>query len=613
MTAGEQLLSGTPLAESSLHLPARSGEDQRLWYVGAGNRDPATAASRELRLAVRPDQHETFASLDSILGQLAPYAGGPERASLARVSRYLAEVRPDSDGPDSGRGRLLADSVTFAIMRRVSRESFYTARVIDLGARAINGILADLPYASIHVEHADRLDRPTLKVLARAMLLLEPWHGFAWVWHLDSDPTSACGETEDLFVASRTALLRQLLGILRPRVVRGRGAARMACPEARRNGAGIDAMAAELVMQNYDRCFLLSPSLLRGCDVQTGSEVLRLTGLAAINVGRAEDALEGLRAAEAGAGIGRRAHLAYLQGLIEGKRRYDLSASAAHYERGLGLLESGRDEDADLALERGWLLNGLALNEAVLWRRQGAVGERHANSFGLEREAFELVREGSSPSRMYLRFNLLANSALLMEMAGEFDVAIGIFEKTFDFDVDRGSAKQSHWESTMGYRIGVLQYRGGRLEEAYRTLHHAAEQDDAIESWPMKERILRALGAVALQRGSTDEAASIFREGLDSCREARAAEGTREHARGLITALLATDSSDQAEEALAELSAEGVSLATRGQEVRPRPPSPKLPPYFPEIDLEGIPAIDLNRFLGTTPARGASEAAPWRA
>jgi hypothetical protein len=46
-------------------------------------------------------------------------------------------------------------------------------------------------------------------------------------------------------------------------------------------------------------------------------------------------------------------------------------------------------------------------------------------------------------------------------------------------------------------------------------------------------------------------------------------------------------------------------------EVAPLPPSPKLPPYFPEIDLEGIPTIDLNRYLGTAAPSEASQATPW--
>jgi tetratricopeptide (TPR) repeat protein len=600
-------------AGAPLQLRPRSAERQRVWYIGGR---PPESDGRSLRLAVRPDRQEAFASLEAIVGQLAPHATAADSSALARMARYLDEVRPGSERLRGGgtRGRLLKDSVTFAIMRRVSRESYYTARVIDLGARTLNAILAGLPHESVHVEHADRLDRPTLKVLARAMLLLEPSHRFSWAWHLDGDPTTTApaAAASDLYLASRTALLRQLGAMLSPRAIRGSPTSGVRRPDLPANGATTDDMASELVLQNYDRCFLLREPLLRtGGDAAAG-EIQRLTGLAAVNVGLVGDALEALRIAETGAGPGRRAHLSYLQGLIEGKRRYDLSASCAHYERGLALIESGDDGEADLPLERGWLLNGLALNEAILWRREPDADERHANAFRLEREAFDLVREGSSPSRMYLRFNLLANSALLMEMCGEYDVAIDLFRRTFDFDVDRDSAKRSRWESTMGYRLGVLHYRAGRLDEAYRLLYDAAEQDESVEGWPTRERILRALGAVALDRGAAGEAESLFRRGLETCREARAAEGTRAHAEGLVAALLSGGRAGRAAEVLRELrEEEGLAIASRPDDVPRRPPSPKLPAYFPEIDLEGIPAIDLNRFLGASPTNGAFEPMPW--
>ncbi|MDA0167659.1 hypothetical protein OJ998_01055 [Solirubrobacter taibaiensis] len=559
---------------------------------------------------MQPDVHESFASLDAILEQLSPYASPVEREALAQISAYLAEVRPRSS-LDGSWGRVLRDSVTFAVMRRVSRESFYTARVIDLSARTINSILARQPYARVHVEHADRLDRPSIKALARAMLLLDPEQRFAWIWHFGSDPLSASAAPGDLYAASRIALLKQLLGILSPSLVREGVGSPVRGPDAH-DVAGLDDMASELVMQNYDRCFLIGDALLHSCDRSMASEILRLTGLAAINVGRAEDALDALDAAEHGAATGRRAHLAYLQGLIESKRRYDLAASTAQYQRGLDLLASAHDSDADMALEHGWLLNGLALNEAILWRRAGGSKEHHGTAFALEREAFELVRDGDSAARIYLRFNLLANSALLMEMAGEYDVAIDIFHKTFDFDVDRSASSRRRWESTMGYRIGVLQYQAGRYDEAYRMLHHAAEQDDATESWPVQERIVRALAIVAMARGSTAEAEMLFRGGLEGCRKARAADGACEHARGLVSALVAAERFDVAQDVVSELrEEEGIDLAEPLEQIRPKPPSGKLPAYFPEIDLEGVPAIDLNRYLGTASAPGAGSA-PWR-
>jgi tetratricopeptide (TPR) repeat protein len=608
-------------ASSLLHLRPRSRDSQRVWHVG----EPSSGTNGAgLRLAVRPDRHENFASLAAILAQLEPLAPPDQRGALTKVGGYLREACP---GPVAGgndtHGQLLADSVTFAIMRRVSRESFYTARLIDSSARAINMILSRLPGCTrVHVDDVDRLDRPTLKVLARAMLLLEPSHGFSWVWHSASDPTASLAESiEDLFVVSRGRLLRQLVGLLVTTERRHAAVAPLARPAERPSMVSIYDVSAALVMQNYDACFLWCDELLRrGLDWEV-SEGLRLRALAAVNVGSVEEALSALGLAEQQAvGAGRRAHLSYIQGLIEAKRRYDLSGSCAHYERGLAALAAADQNGEDLSLERGWLLNGLALNEAILWRRNPAAMEHHARAFALEREAFDLVRDGDHPARMYLRLNLLANSAFLMEMRGKYDLAIDVFHRTFDFGPNQAPAQRHRWLSTMGYRIGMLHYRAGRLDEAYRLLQEAAEQDAAMESWPTQERILRALGVVAFDSGAFSEAAAVFRTGLEICRGARSAEGTREHARGLMAALAQDGKGQQAEDIADMLAAEEGEAAVpaerptsdrAGANLRPSPPSPKLPAYIPEIDLEGIPPVDLNRFLGKALSRDA-RVAVWK-
>ena len=43
------------------------------------------------------------------------------------------------------------------------------------------------------------------------------------------------------------------------------------------------------------------------------------------------------------------------------------------------------------------------------------------------------------------------------------------------------------------------------------------------------------------------------------------------------------------------------------EEYQVAPPPSKLPAYIPEIDLENLPAIDLNRFLG----QGKSDYTTW--
>lgn len=600
--------------EKGILLRPRSHSSQRVWVMGgrgdAGwqTHDPAVIA-----LATLPDRHQSFASLKSVLYQLVPLASAEQNAQFRSLNEYISEVCPDElQEREATHGRLLAGSVAFSIMRRISRESYYTARIIDLAARAINDLLSSLPDCKeAHIDYVDRLDRPSLKVFARAMLLLKREHRFKWLWHSQSDPFDGEIETDkldDLFVASRRSFLRQLVAILAPEIRRQGSVGGVENISSLPNASVYDISAA-LVLQNYDACFSSAEALLNSPERRERVEGLRLTAIAAVNIGRPDEAMRRLMVAERSCEqSGRCAHLCYLQGLIEAKRRYDLGESMAHYRRGLTVLEEVRssETDDDLALERGWLLNGLALNEVIEWRRNSMAKEHLRQAFEFERKALELVPDGDSAARVYLRFNLLANLAFLMELGGNFDVAIDTFAKAFDFGLDEFQGRRSRWQSTLGYRIGVLHYRAGRLQEAYRRLSEAAEWDTAEESWPTQERILRALGLVALKRGSLVEACEIFSKGCSLCLEARAADGLREHASGWINALLMGGQRRRANEIYEQLVIEENVVLSSAEPLRSETSyismpsselSPKLPAYYPEVDLEAIPHLDLNRYF----------------
>jgi tetratricopeptide (TPR) repeat protein len=341
-------------------------------------------------------------------------------------------------------------------------------------------------------------------------------------------------------------------------------------------------------------------------------------GLALTNIARYDEALAAWRVAEnLTTDHGRRAHLCYLQGLVEAKRRYDLADSEMHYLRGLDELHRGEGKQtaSDLNLEQAWLLNGLALNQALAWRRAPQEAKYFQAAFETEQRAFNLIRDGAAPERLYLRFNLLANLSFLLEMSGRYDHAIATLSRAFDIDLPP-SASAHRLRSTLAYRVGVLHYRAGELDRAVVCLDRAIEYDEHVELWSTRERILRAMGVVALRSDHAGRAEAAFRQGLNICRAERSAEGTWEHGRGLVTALLLQDERHKARDVFETVREEEGLLLTaafppQDETSQPSPPSPKLPAYIPEIDLEGIPAIDLNRFLGGAMPDEASVAEPW--
>lgn len=601
-----------------LHLPPKSNQDKRIWSVGnEEQRHP-----EDIVLNVVPDSHESFSALKNVLAQLSNYANVADTIRLKRLEAYINDACPDPTSLDQYT-EILSNAVAFSVLRRISRESVYTAELIDLSARTINSILSYIPNCrSVHIFHIDRLDRPSIKVFARAMLLLNNTDSFAWHWHSTSDP-SVDIQMSSLFVMSRHALLRYILQMCEPRILRHSGIAPLKSPRLPGRNISILGICAALVVQNYDACFLYCTER-NALSEKNGeaSEVLRVLALAAVNVGEQDYALSTLQEAEnMSVSPATQAHYCYLQGLINAKRRYSSRESDSNYNRGLSILDSATKatEADDIELEKAWLLNGLALNAALEWRHQNLGPSRLSFAFELVQKAFSLVREGQTPSRSYLRFNLIANSAFLLEMRGEYDLACDLLTKAFDMDMPGPEMIQKSFRSAMGYRLGVLKARSGKIEEAAELLSMAAGGEADQEGGFTLDHILRAQGLVAIERGAFAEAASYFERGLSICLTGRLAEGTREHARGLAATFLAERKSDRAREVLETLLRTEQLEIVGGQEsinsselqIVSSSPAPKLPPYIPEIDLEDVPKININRLLSNAPSIDCHGVASW--
>lgn len=581
----------------NLHLRPRSAQGQRNWYVGEAGNSRLGDQSAQI-LDVRPDCHRSFASFESVLDQLSPRASAPIQEDVAFCRTIMKRCENIYGTPQDVTNDSRVDAVVFAVMRRISRESVLTGTLIDMGARLLNALLAERGGAGVvHLCHADRLDRPSLKIFARAALLLTEHDGFCWSWHTSLDPRNECTVTP--FLRSRSALLRQIASLMAADVQgQERTIPVIATPESRT----IREIASALVVQNYDACFLWGDAALR--DPQADSvEVTRLLGLATINAGDEPGALALLRQAETQTtNSARRAHLAYLQGLIEAKRAYDVDRSDATFRRGLEFVATARAEDGDVPLERAWLLNGLALNESIRARTDSKAGAGHfKTAFQYVHEAFDLVAGGDSSPRTYLRFNLLANSTLLLEMQQAYQRAAALFESTFsdEFHTSAGASLM-----TFDYRLAALHARGGDLDRAAACIGEAETLSRSTPDWAMRERVLRAVGYIALQCENLGRARDAYEEGLALSLHGRFAIAATQHARGLMAVYRAAGKTSEADSVETELRrTEGLECRVDGSVPPPELPSTKLPAYIPELDLEGIPQIDMNRFLSALESR----------
>lgn len=470
-----------------------------------------------------PSGQDTFAGLRAWLIRLEGECIGKRTASeFQRLRLELDYVSPKSAHEISHSG-ILTSGVAFAVLRRISRESVYTGRLIDSAARTLLMAIDDIDASDILVESVDQLDRPSLKILFR-MALIAVGKTRHWQWRFSADPFCADGS---VWSHSRVNLLTAMRNVISPAIdFRFRGKISLDLRSFERNSVTAEGLAADLVLQNYDKIFAVMD--LGVALPLSAVDEARLLALAALNVGDLLAANKILAKAESGCSDPNgSAHIAYLQGLICAKRHYELIESDKHHQRGLKYV-TGLNSDA-ANLERAWLLNGLALNDALRWRRDPeGWSHSYASAFQLVREAFSLVADLSTPHAAYLRFNLIANMSFLVEMKGDYGAAARALERTFELD----GGPPPELGADIAYRLGVLWFRADSSARAREYLLRSSE-DTALD-WARKEVVLRAFGALEKKNGSSEQAVRHHLEGARICLDARARHGAMHHAASVL-------------------------------------------------------------------------------
>lgn len=566
---------------------------------------------------------------------------GPAAQELVEHHREgLRFLDPALVGEDRPRvSPLDSHAVAYAIVRRISRESLYAAVRIDQAARFLLTALRTLAARpapdrappryrlpgddgrlTLWVPDADLLDRPSLRLLNRLHWLCEPADPIELVMLYRGDPLAPGDPPPDgvrgRLARARARLFERLHQEWRPATVRVAPAGPL-LPEpltaARlppRDADPVAAVAENLVDHNYDRAYLLAELLLaRNPSPSRRADLLRLTGLCDANIGESDLALASLDAAlDAATEHPLRAHLHYLRGLLHTKRRYDLTGAEHEYRLGLAELDAAPRQGPEEDFERAWLLNGQGLVNAMRARALDGEARRALLHDVLRQEtaAFRLARSGAAPRNVYLRHNLLANTAFVLEMLGTYDGAIEFWGRAFGPYLDRPGSSYG-FEAVYRYRVGLLQWRAGRPAEARESLRTALRLADDAGDRFQAERISYALSFVLLDGGDHPAAIGELRSGLRRAWRLRDPLACREHAGALLLAAERAGRPRLAAAVLRWLRLTGhPALAAEAALPAPRPPAPKLPAYLPGIDLEPTPEVNLNVYL----ADPAPQAAP---
>jgi tetratricopeptide (TPR) repeat protein len=545
-------------------------------------------------------------------------------------ARQAADVSPSSPDATTAAGRV-AETIVFAITRRISRESHHAATRVDGLAGALLEAGRRCPAlqggVALVVPDLDRWDRPSLRCLHRLVQLSGEGDRVlvAAFATLGGRPDRTSPETTDVptrVAWARNRFLQRLaqrgsctvvaVGPDRPAAERWEGA-----PLPGSDRDLLIEVGLALSYQNYERVYLACRALLeRSTDADMLAQAHRLLGVASAQLQDFETATADLeRALELSRRPAFRAHVRYLLGLLATKRTNDLGLAQERYAHGLRELEAIDADTAEKRVERAWLMNGQALVLTLEAKEEASPERREAmlrDSLRTELEAYELVRDRREPAATYLRHNLLSNITFLLEIKRDFAQAVEFWQRAFERYL---AADHPPFLVAFNARLGLLQLKTGRAAEAVEALDTARQLCRRLEDAYYEERICVAQGYTAYQLGDLERAEAAFRDGARLAAELSQAGNYGEHVSGVLLCLARRGDRDGVREvveharaappdaewarAIAGLDAEAPDLAAALREagIRLPFPSPKLPAYIPDVDLEGTPGRDLNKYL----------------
>lgn len=592
-----------------------------------------------------PPGFENLCGVDALLDALLPPLR--ERApQVADAHRHVVDLVLSSRRSEQiGRLVPISEAAALGTTRRVSRESHTAALWIDEAARFVAAAVAALSDRDgpvwLQVESLDGWDRPSLRVLHRAVVLGDGprplWvHGTLHRWAPPADPDRppAGGVLDEL----RTGFLAALAARPTTVTVPGGPPARTGGPDPAGAVAGTVEQALRedgqtllrlvgdaLALQNFERVQLLvDAGFAAVTDAALTTHLHRLAAISRAQVGAIDAALDQLERAIAGSSAPEvTAHLHYLRGLITTKRHYDLDAATAHYEAAMRVLAGLDSPSPDALVEQAWTHNGLGLAAAM--RARGATGDaerrRHFDAaFAHEFTAFRLVRGLPGMSAFYLRYNLGYNLSFLLEITGRYREAQDFLASVSSVLL---AANRADFGALYKYAIGILELKAGDTRAAAATLHEAVELAHSLRDPFYLERMLAAVAYAAHRRGDHADALAAYTEGARIARWLRDPESYRQQLAGALWSVAlggldcppdvlaaCADWYPQVADALRRGGPGAAAAALEEAGAVIPVPSSKLPSYIPTVDLEGTPRRDLNRYLAGVATTEAPTAGP---
>ncbi|BCH59224.1 hypothetical protein RvVAR0630_18480 [Agrobacterium vitis] len=271
-----------------------------------------------------------------------------------------------------------------------------------------------------------------------------------------------------------------------------------------------------------------------------------------------------------------------------------MSAAQSYFERGKNEIEANGAvlDPAAAALELSWQDNGLALLDSMAARAASPANKIRLLDSAMRRELLALRRIArlSGADVEYLKFNLVANCVLLLEIQGKYLEARRHFDEVFGKYIR--NTNNDEFLMSYFYRIGSIAFRSGDISFAREKFMESFAAATNSMLHYSRSRIALALATLEFSVGNTNDAEPWFIECQTMSQRQRDTSLLQEI--GVLAAFYRnlTDSRDFR---IRFQSLEDAGFFPVGKRT-PRLPS-KLPSYNPLVDMLPLPDVDLNKSL----------------
>lgn len=472
-----------------------------------------------------------------------------------------------------------------AIMLRLSRHHIKKAKMIDNISRFFNELFAycidNYILSEINFIKSELIDRPSLMILNRSIQLLEQ-NGIDIKLKF-SFSKQVLGINNEGIVKIRVQLFEKLNRTIN--FVSNSSANLPVLSDMhftlKKEQYNKKILDAAIIEQNFELAYLiLNKSLNSSKDEKIISDQLayRNIGVIEANIGDFDRSIKYLDyAIETSENIIEYSRNSYIKSLCLIKRLRRVEDGISVLENALEkLCANYKENDFKYKHERAWLINGLCLGKTILANKLKGK-ERETALHGLiqeEMKAYKLLQNESSFYLVYLKFNLLANIAFLLEILGDYQIAIQFWEKAFA-PLLSNDGDNREGEKSVTYRLGILNIKLENYEQAEllleRSLLLARNENNRFHI----NVILYALIYVKLMNNKTKEIIDLIIEGKS----------------------LSIDLNDPK---MMEIFRESTDCYNGNIAVSElMVPNVKLISYIPQIDLAFVPEVDLNKHLTT--------------